>query len=219
MLAESMKMWLPTYTGKRFDLANPQEEQIDIVDIAHALSLKCRYNGMTCRHYSVAEHCVHLVDQISIALGEDLSPVQELNLLKWSLLHDAAEAYTFDVSRPYYHTFPGLGREIKAREDRILMSVLSKFKVKGEKMPPALKHYDDLIIHTEFRQLFPGQTDLLPQCQPGETVHYDMSRGKQWGWEASFAERQFLDRAQRLEISVDESWLTPAPKLSASGHR
>jgi len=36
---------IQTYRGKLFDTINPQVDQLDIFDIAHALSYQCRYNG------------------------------------------------------------------------------------------------------------------------------------------------------------------------------
>ena len=55
---------IQTFTGRQFDLADPQRGSIDVVDMAHALSLLCRFNGHVRQHYSVAQHCVivsHLV--------------------------------------------------------------------------------------------------------------------------------------------------------------
>lgn len=37
--------WIQTYTGRKFTPLSPQPEDVDIVDIAHALSLMCRFNG------------------------------------------------------------------------------------------------------------------------------------------------------------------------------
>ncbi|PIV87005.1 phosphohydrolase, partial [Candidatus Kaiserbacteria bacterium CG17_big_fil_post_rev_8_21_14_2_50_51_7] len=47
--------WIQTYTGKVFDLAEPKEEMVDIVDIAHALSQMCRFTGHSDKPYSVSE--------------------------------------------------------------------------------------------------------------------------------------------------------------------
>jgi hypothetical protein len=42
--------WCETYTGKHFWPLDPKPEEVSIDDIAHALSLTCRYNGH-CKHF------------------------------------------------------------------------------------------------------------------------------------------------------------------------
>ena len=48
-----------TYTGIEFYIIDPQEEDIDIHDIAHPLSLLCRANGHCRYFYSVAQHTLN----------------------------------------------------------------------------------------------------------------------------------------------------------------
>ncbi len=50
--------WIQTYTGICFNPFLPDPKDITLEDIAHALSMMCRYNGHTKEFYSVAEHCV-----------------------------------------------------------------------------------------------------------------------------------------------------------------
>ena len=52
------KTWIQTYTGRAFDLLDPRPEQIDPLDIAHALSQICRFTGHVREFYSVAQHSV-----------------------------------------------------------------------------------------------------------------------------------------------------------------
>lgn len=48
--------WILTFTGRRFYPLDPRPEDVCLEDIAHALSLICRYNGHSRFFYSVAEH-------------------------------------------------------------------------------------------------------------------------------------------------------------------
>lgn len=52
--------WIETYTGRKFYLLHPRPEDVDITDIAHALSNQCRYTGHTRMFYSIAEHSYHV---------------------------------------------------------------------------------------------------------------------------------------------------------------
>lgn len=85
--------FIQTYSGKRFDLDDPQPEQVDFTDIAHALSLIVRFTGHVRFPYSVASHC-QLVSRILEDAGHDKMTVYA------GLLHDAAEAYVADVPSP-----------------------------------------------------------------------------------------------------------------------
>ena len=40
-----MKPWIETYTGVKFWSLNSKPEDVNIEDIAHGLSNKCRFNG------------------------------------------------------------------------------------------------------------------------------------------------------------------------------
>lgn len=79
---------MQTRWGRAFYPLDPRPEDIDIADIASALSKLCRYTGHTKTFYSVAQHCV---------LVSTLVPEEHA---RWGLLHDASEAYTGDMSRP-----------------------------------------------------------------------------------------------------------------------
>ena len=50
---------ITTYTGRHFDPVCPESGEIDIRDIAHALSLICRGNGHVKTFFSVGQHCIH----------------------------------------------------------------------------------------------------------------------------------------------------------------
>ena len=76
--------WMMTYKGVRFDLENPEPSMVGIYDIAHALSMKVRFNGHCSDFYTVAQH--------SVLVSDMCSPKNAL----WGLLHDAAEMIICD---------------------------------------------------------------------------------------------------------------------------
>lgn len=103
--------WIQTYSGKVMHPLTPGAHEIDIIDIAHALSMQCRYSGHTQQFYSVAQHCVHVSDACS----------SENALI--GLLHDASEAYCVDIPsplKPYLSNY-------KEVEQRIMECILYKF--------------------------------------------------------------------------------------------
>lgn len=88
--------WIQTFTGKKFFPLEPKIEDICIADIAHSLSMQCRFAGHSKEFYSVAHH--------SIAMVNCWFPKPEQKeLAKYALLHDASEAYLTDIPRPLKH--------------------------------------------------------------------------------------------------------------------
>lgn len=85
---------ITTFSGVTFSPLSPRPEDINIEDIAHALSNLCRFTGHSRFFYSVAEHSV---------LVSYLTPPA---LALAGLLHDASEAYLNDIAGPIKHAFP-----------------------------------------------------------------------------------------------------------------
>lgn len=90
MKKQALNDYIETYTGRHFKVMFPDIDDIDIIDIAHALSMQCRFTGHSSRFYSIAEHSVH----VSYMCGDD--PID----MFWGLMHDASEAYLTDVAAP-----------------------------------------------------------------------------------------------------------------------
>jgi hypothetical protein len=85
--------WIQTFTGKKFYPLEPVLEEICIEDIAHSLSMQCRFGGHCKEFYSVAQHCHAMVTGW-------FPGSRNKELAKYALLHDASEAYLSDIPRP-----------------------------------------------------------------------------------------------------------------------
>lgn len=175
-----MSSWIQTYTGRQFTPLDPQLDDIDILDIAHALSLLCRYNGHCRSFYSVADHSVRVS---RIVPQEDAL---------WGLLHDAAEAYVGDFPRPIKRQMP-VFRDL---EDRILQVVMQRFGL-GWPMPDTVKEADDILLVTEKRDLVKAIDDPWgPVLPPLPETIVPLSP------EAS--EQAFLERFRELTAGLAE---------------
>lgn len=137
--------WIQTATGRRFWPLSPRIEDVNVFDIAHALSNKCRYSGHTAHFYSVAQH--------SVLVAAFLPP--ELKL--WGLMHDAAEAYLPDVANPIKSSIVGF-QEI---EDRV-MRVVADYAGLPWPCPPEVTDIDRRIVHDERLALLPRTSDVWP---------------------------------------------------------
>ncbi len=169
-----MSDWILTFTGKQFTPSDPRPELFDIRDVAHSLSLLCRYNGHCTSFYSVAEHSVR-VSQICTEQHQ-----------RWGLLHDLGEAYLGDLPRPIKGDFP----RFVQYEEALLEMAAGVFDLSWP-MPPEVKVADDKLLATEFRDLMVDQSYLKLLAQ-------DPLPGKIEPMGPEAAERAFLERYAEL---------------------
>jgi len=176
--------WMQTFTGRKFSLLNPTADDVDIEDIAHALSNICRFNGHVMNFYSVAQH--------SVIVSRFVAPENAL----WGLLHDAHEAYVGDVIRPMkaavLSEFLESGGVLTPPiEHRVQAAVVKKF---GLTWPPPknVKVVDRLALATESRDVMGGQRGGDWEIPP------DVLPIKIKPWSPCLAKRMFLDRFAEL---------------------
>lgn len=140
--------WIQTYSLRQFWPMDPRPEDVAIEDIAHALSMMCRFTGHVHRYYSVAEHSV----RVSLHAEVLAPPERRLLVARWGLLHDGDEAYLADVARPVKH-LPELA-PLRVAGRRIQLAVCERFNLPAEE-PDEVREADRRLLYTEARDLFP----------------------------------------------------------------
>ncbi len=144
--------WIQTYSGRRFNPTNPYVDAIVIQDIAHSLSMQCRFSGHVKKFYSVAQHCV-LVSYICDSADA-----------LWGLMHDASEAYLVDVPRPLKRS--GKFDAYLEYEDQMQRAICKRFGL-PETEPPSVKVADKTLLSTEARDLMgPLHKDWVQPTEP-----------------------------------------------------
>ena len=170
--------WIQTLKGRAFWPEDPRPGDFDILEIAHALSNICRFNGHVSRFMSVAEH--------SVWVSMECDPGDAFE----GLMHDAAEAYIGDVVRPLKRCL-GDYREI---EQRVELALAEQFDLRYP-WPDSVRRADDAVLMAERRDLLIDAPDLWPGILPEP-----MDRMVE-GWSPEVAKGRFCQRY--LEIRTE----------------
>jgi len=169
--------WIQTYTGVAFYPLDPRLEDFRIEDIAHSLSLQCRFTGHCREFYSVAEH--------SVRLSYIVPPAAAL----WGLMHDASEAYLMDLARPIKR-YSALGALYKEIEIGLMASICEAFHLQPDE-PLSVGLADRVMLVTEKRDL------LGPE--PQAWTHHDTPLEETIKpWPPVEAKARFLSRFAEL---------------------
>lgn len=172
---------ITTYTGRSFWPLDPRSEDINLLDICHALSNQCRFTGHTREFYSVAEH--------SCRVHDILPPEHRLA----GILHDAPEYVLADLAKPTKSQEQMI--KFCEAEDRIMELIAAKF---GFEFPfnPLVKEADTILLYTEKRDLMPfadfssnGYKPLPNRIHPWRPV------------EAKYA---MIERLEKLGLKVNK---------------
>ncbi len=174
--------YMQTYTGKLYWPTDPSPDDVCIEDIAHHLSMLCRYTGATKYFYSVAEHSVlvsHMVSRENALAG---------------LLHDATEAYLNDINRPLKYS-PGMEgyRTIELLNWHV---IARKFDLPVI-LPKEVHQADNDILFHEMKALMPpppNRTDWGMGLVPPGHLQPNMIHGCDW----STAKHMFMKRYEEL---------------------
>lgn len=138
------KDFIVTISKKRFSPLQAEGGDIEITDIAHALSLLCRANGYIRHFYSVAQHSLNCAAE---ARARGLS--EEIQLA--CLLHDASEAYISDVTRPVKRSLP----KYMEIEEALQKLIFEKYNLAhlGIEALSAVSRIDDSLLYHELLAL------------------------------------------------------------------
>lgn len=182
-------------SGGWFDLMDPWSSDFTIEDIAHGLGNQCRYAGQCSRFYSVAEHSLHVSDVVDGFYLE-------------ALLHDAAEAFLGDITRPLKQLLPDYRRIEKDVES----AIYARFGLNPDALH-VVKEADLTVLAAEQAQIMPTGTNewaTLAGIEPApirvEHLSPDESR------------RAFLQRFHELSSGAQHSIVptqSPIQPLSA----
>lgn len=145
---------ISTYTGRHFDPYHAVAADLDVRDIAHAQSLMTRANGHFPAFYSVGQH--------SLACAREALVRGEANQTAlFCLLHDGAEAYMSDVTRPVKARLPEF-----VRAEEWLLALLFDTLVEAQPTPAqwqTVTEIDNAMLSAEFLH-FTGE--VIPTNAP-----------------------------------------------------
>jgi hypothetical protein len=185
-----------TYTGRFVWPLDPRAEDIDLLDVAHALAQVNRFNGHTAVPYSVAEHAVRvsvLVEQLARGVygpvphaphcvrredghacscgstAAERSPRGIVELALWGLHHDDSEYLLVDFPRPMKRADTPLGAAYRDAETHLMTCVCQHFGL-PLRQPYLVTAADEILLAVEYRDLMnAGPRDRLP-CPPFDTL-------------------------------------------------
>lgn len=141
-------------TAGYFDFGDySNSDPLEVRDVAHALSHLCRFTGWCRSFYSVAEHSVYVRRHVAKRYPNNR------RLALAALLHDAGEALTNDMSKP----FKGLNPEYRRQEHAIeawLMPILGVPELTPDERV-IIKEADVAVYAAERLQIMPRVSDAI----------------------------------------------------------
>lgn len=181
---QSPFLWLTG--GRHLDLVNPTPDQIEIADIALALSHTCRWTGhMAGAAYSVAQHSCLVSDIV-----EQTAPEHALA----ALLHDAHEAYLGDITSPVKHLLGDTPHALAARLDR---AIGRRFGVCLVPLPDVVRRWDRHVQRWEAEDIVGVPPDEITRWFGPANEPACLDRLRLTGWTAGEARSEFLGRFER----------------------
>lgn len=192
---------MQTASGRTFNLARPSPDDILIEDIAHHLAHINRFNGATCRPYSVAEHSI-LAMRIAGADG-----LRDPFGLLAVLLHDGHEAYFGDLIQPLKVTLAMGSTQLGAIEASVERAVGDRFSLRCPRAAyrDRIRQADLIALATERRDLMPASTErwsILDGIEPWPHVY--LRSAEHEARTPAFWRGEFLAHFRRLRRLIED---------------
>lgn len=190
--------WFQTFSGKRFYPFDPRPEDIHIKDIAHSLSLLCRFQGHVRDFYSVGQHSILVCGVFKkLIAGTTLRDNSKAYLC--ALLHDATEAYCGDCIRPIKKSMTHYQNMETVIWDCVLLHFgLEDLWYQKTGVQENVKRADEIMLATERRDLLPNYKGM--EWYLDGQVEPDPAQVR---WMAPvLVERMFLDLFNKLVKST-----------------
>lgn len=185
-IMEALMSYILTYQKKEFYPLNPKIEDIDIIDMAHALSLLCRANGHFKHFYSVGLHSLNCAYE-AIARG------YSKNVVLGCLLHDGSEAYLADITRPVKKHLTKYLEIEEVLQNKIFEKWVPCLSDEERKL---VFEIDDAILYYEFVELFGEKIfDYIPTLSSKPRFEYI---------EFSKIENEFISLFNQLTTNIME---------------
>ena len=175
---------METFSGLWVDPLKMQSKEILIEDIAHSLSLQCRYGGHCRCFYSVAQHSVLVSDLLDGIL-----------LQLFGLLHDAAEAYLGDIIAPLKEEIPEYKQDEKILQGQIFIKFCGRLPNPDEQQ--RLKGFDTRLLLGEAKSMMPSRG--IGWRKGVEPAYFNSIF-----WTSIDAENIFLSKFHRLFEELNE---------------
>lgn len=200
-LSEHDVPYIRTRSGKNYTPQSPKPADVCIEDVAHHLSMLCRFHGAVPRFYSVAEHSVRVSNLLLLNHGDPRLGLQ-------GLMHDAHEAYVQDLASPLKPFLPDY-RAMEARNWAAVARALHLPLV----LDLRVKIADMAMFEVEDRWRRartddPRRKAFLPRGAPVN------NNGSKFGWSQLYAKLAFLRQFHYLRkaIATQASPVKPPPK-------
>ena len=179
-----MAEYIYTVSKKKFYPLAPKIDDIDIADIAHALSMLARANGHFPSFHSVAQHSIECANE-AIARGHGPK------ICLACLLHDGAEAYMSDLTTPVKDKM----ENYRQYEENLVNLIYGKFlgELSNEEKNIVYAIDKDLLFHEFYYHM---QVELGKKVELKTNPSFDFK-------DFSLVKDEFLNLFDRLKLTLD----------------